>query len=383
MKEKICVVLTGGTICSVADINGKNQSNAKKTSTRLTEYYLKESGSPFRKKVKFDIKPINLDVLSENMTASVWSDILKIFKNQINYDEYKGIIVLHGTDTLAYTSAFLSLALAGIKIPVCMVSAQLKLGEEDKNGKWIACSKTNGYANFRASVELIMNGIEPNVYVVYRNEKNERNGEHEEGEFLVHYGAHLLQCANSSNNFHSRDEMEILDTFNAKLKGKSFESADCLYRQVKNVKGEVLLIKPYTNLDYSAINLKGVKLIVHGTYHAESVCIGRPMKKYSKKSERDDYKLEEITKQDRPYSILYLLKKCKERDIPVFLAPCDEKNAKYQTTANACKRGAVPVGSSSVTIEAIYAKAVLGCALGKTQEELKKFLLDKNVNDEF
>ena len=383
MKEKICVVLTGGTICSVANKNGKNQSNARKTSTRLTDYYLKESSSPFREKVEFDIKRLNPDILSENMTASVWCDILKIFNNQINCDLYKGIIILHGTDTLAYTSAFLSFALAGIKIPVFMVSAQLKLGEEDENGNWVACKKTNGYANFRASVELIMNGIAPNVYAVYRNENNDRNGEHEAGEFLVHYGAHLLQCPNSSNNFHSRDEMEILDTTNAKLEGKTFESAGCLYRRVKNVKGEVLLIKPYTNLDYSAINLKGINVVVHGTYHAESVCIGRPMKKYSKKPERDDYKLEEITKKDKRYSILYLLKKCKEKNVPVFLAPCDEINAQYGTTANACNAGAIPVGSSSVTIESIYAKAVLGCALGKTQEALKRFLLEESLNDEF
>ena len=56
MKEKICVVLTGGTICSVANKNGKNQSNARKTSSRLTDYYLQESGSPFKEMVEFDYK---------------------------------------------------------------------------------------------------------------------------------------------------------------------------------------------------------------------------------------------------------------------------------------------------------------------------------------
>ena len=368
-KEKICVVLTGGTICSVPNANGNNQSNAAKTSIHLTEYYLKSSGSPFSKSVDFDIKAIKPDILSENMTVSAWLDIIKIFKNKIDYDKYKGVIVLHGTDTLAYTSSFLSFALAGIKIPVCMVSAQQLLGQEDADGNWKINGNSNGYANFRASVELIMNGIAPNVYVVYKNDANKEGAY----EFLVHYGAHLLQSPNSSNDFHSRDEMPIPDTNNAMLKG----------RYIKKLCDDVIMIKPYTNLDYSAINLNRVKAIIHGTYHSESVCIGRPMQKYRTKPERDDYKLEEITKTDKIHSILYLLKQSCAKNIPVFLAPCDSKNAKYGTTANACHAGAIPVESSDVTIEAIYAKAILGCALGKKGAELINFLLNDSINHEF
>lgn len=375
--EKICVVLTGGTICSLPDKNGKNQSNATITSTRLTDYYSQESNSPFRCDVEFDVKRLEPDILSENMTVGAWDDLLKIFQTQINFDDYKGIIVLHGTDTLAYTSSFLSMALAGIKIPVCMVSAQLRLGDYEK-GEWVPNEKTNGYANFRASVELIMNGILPNVYVVYRNEENEQNGNHDPGEFLVHYGAHLLQCPNASNNFHSFDEMHIPDTTNARLEGKAFQTQNCLYQSVKGIKSEVLMLRPYTNLNYDVINLESVKTVIHGTYHSESVCIGR-IKDECREDNKYIYSFEEIIEADQPYSILYLLKRCAEKEIPVFLAPCDKNSAAYGTTANALEKGALYI--ADITIEAAYAKAVLGCALGKQGSGLTDFL-NKSINGE-
>ena len=378
MKEKICVVLTGGTICSIPDAKKKNRSDAEKINTYLTEYYLNGSDSPFRENVEFAVKALHPDILSENMTASVWGELLKIFREEIVCEDHKGIIVLHGTDTLAYTSAFLSFALAGIKIPVCMVSAQLRLGEINESNEWEREEKTNGYANFRAAVELIMNGIEPNVYAVYRNEKNEFNGEHEAGEFLVHYGCHLLQCPNASNNFHSRDEMLIPDTTNAKLAGKAFESEENLYLRLNEIKGGVLMIRPHTDLDYSHFDLDGVKTVIHGTYHSESVCIGRPKDRYKK--EEKYYSLEEIMDKDKPYSILYLLKKCEERKIPVFLAPCNRETAAYGTTENAVEMGALCV--ADITLEAAYAKAVLGIALGKTDSEMNDFL-NNGIDHEF
>jgi L-asparaginase len=381
-KEKICVLLTGGTICSVPNSNGKNTSDAGKTSLRLIKHYRDKTDSKYRGKVDFDTVSLKTDILSENMTTDVWFEILQTFKKKILPKDYKGVIVLHGTDTLAYTSSFLSMALAGIKIPVIMVSAQLRLGKEvevkgSKKKRWIPEKKTNGYANFKAAVELIMNGIAPNVYAVYRNEKNEQNGKHEPGELLVHYGSHLLQCPNGSNNFHSRDEMLIKNVRNAKLrKCTGFKKDSCDLLKAFSNRNEVCLVRPYTNIDYSGINLKGKKIVIHGTYHSESVCIGRTIYGKSngtgKKKSRDNYRLDEILEKDRKYSILFLLDECAKKKIPVFLAPCDKEAAAYGTTANAIKRGAKHL--KGITIEAAYAKAVLGCFLGKQGKSFINFM---------
>lgn len=360
----------GGTICSAPNSNGKNVSDADSTSLILIDHYRKESASPFRDKTDFETVSLDTDILSENMTTDVWLEILQKFKKDILPKNYRGVIVLHGTDTLAFTSSFLSMALAGINIPVMMVSAQLSLNNK----------MTNGHANFRAAVELIMNGIAPNVYAVYRNEKNEQNGKHEPGDLLVHYGSHLLQCPNGSNNFHSRDEMTVPDAGNARLddcicfnEKCGSESGPDNYPEVSEDSASVCLIRPHTGLDYSEINLEGKRIVIHGTYHSESVCIGRHI--YGKavdKKEEKHYCLDEIIEKDRRYSILYLLEECSKKGIPVFLAPCDKDAAAYSTTANAIFRGAIPL--KGITLEAAYAKAVLGCFLGKQGDEFDDFM---------
>jgi len=169
-KPKILVILTGGTICSSTDEKGQRYSDAE--NVKIVGHF-QNSDSPFSGKVKFD-KEIPLDTLSENMTVSKWNTLLETLK-AVKYGDYKGIIILHGTDTLAYTASLLAITLAGIPVPVCLVSSQLPL---DKDG-------TNGHANFRAAAELILNGIAPNVYAVYRNS---------DGVIYVHYGA---SCCNA------------------------------------------------------------------------------------------------------------------------------------------------------------------------------------------
>ena len=226
------------------------------------------------------------------------------------------------------------------------------------------------------------------------------NGLHEPGEMLVHYGAHLLQCPNGSNNFHSRDEMLVEDKNNAILpictksagyseseKNTGFSEGPGYFLQVNENSSAVCFIRPFTGLDYSEIKLEGKKIVIHGTYHSESVCIGRSIYTVDEevkpgedeKNSRDDYRLDEILEKDRNYSILYLLDKCAGNNIPVFLAPCDKKAAAYGTTKNATGMGAKTL--KGITLEAAYAKAVLGCFLGIQADSLNDFM-SKPINDE-
>ena len=363
--KNILLIFTGGTICSCAsEQTNKNQSCAKQTSFMLVENY-KNSASPVKDEIEFIPRFLKQDILSENMTVDSINEIIDIFRDKKTIDACKGVIILHGTDTLAYTSSILAVALAGINVPVCLVSAQLDLKQP----------KTNGFDNFRASVELIANGICPNVYVVYRNLKNKN---HDPGDMLVHYGAHLQQCPNYSNNFYSVDQMLIKDTSNAKLKGRAFETNDRYFEKFKKLTQDVMLIMPYTNLRYTNISLDGVCAIVHGTYHSQSVCIGRV--ENAQKNKEHNVTLEEVLESDRPYSILTLIKACKEKNIPVILSPCNEEEYTYSTTANALFAGALAIANT--TFELAQAKVILGCSLNKKDAELKAFL-KKSINYEF
>ena len=336
MGNQILVILTGGTICSSTDEKGQRYSNAE--NVKIIGHYQK-ADSPFSGKVDFD-KKIPLDTLSENMTVSKWNALLEALKS-VKYDDYKGIIILHGTDTLAYTASLLAITLAGIPIPVCLVSSQLPL---DKDG-------TNGHANFRAAAELILNGIAPNVYAVYRNSDNI---------IYAHLGAQLLQCANYSDDFFSRGMMPVSGE-NARWEGVPFRTNSLYLNKMGALTPCVLKIVPYVGLDYNAFNLEGVRAIVHGTYHSQSVCVER-----SKGA--GDY---------GSGSILQLIDRCK--DIPVFLAPCSPEAAKYESTGDAVRHGASHI--CKTTNEMAYVKVLVGCALGLNKTDLLDFV-NKDINNE-
>jgi L-asparaginase len=343
-KPQILVVLTGGTICSSTNEEGHRYSNAN--DVKIIDYFndlKKEDCSPFCDQVRFE-RRIPLDILSENMTVFRWNELLDDFK-KIEWEQYKGVIILHGTDTLAYTSSLLSIALAGVPVPVCLVSSQLPLDHKD----------TNGHANFRASVELIMNGIAPNVYAVYRNSN---------GVIYAHYGAELMQCANYSDDFFSKSmDTMVADSKNAKLAGKPFETDALLLDKLQSLSPTVLRLVPYVGLDYETLRLDDVRAVVHGTYHSQSVCVER-----SKGA--GDY---------GNCSILKLIDRCNQRDIPVILAPCSPEAFKYESTGDALNHGAMYV--YGMTNEMAYVKTLIGCALYADKKDLVAFMASR-INHE-
>lgn len=331
--EKILVLLTGGTICSAVNKEGKRFSDAKHV--RIIETFF-SGDSPWRENVQFSVQ-MPLDILSENMTVRSWNILLEEFRSHVDWNAYRGIIVLHGTDTLAFTSSLLSIVLAGAPIPVMLVSSQLPLYMEG----------TNGHANFRAAVELIVNGIAPNVYAVYRNS---------DGRIYVHYGAHLLQCRNYSDDFESRTAMTVEDPENAVLTGKAFQTNTMYIEHFQELSPCVLNMQPYVGLQYDTVSLDGVRAVVHGTFHSESICVER-------KKGRGMYSSN---------SLLCLLDRCREEGIPVFLAPCGRLAYQYESTGDALANGASCI--SGTTFEMAYVKTLVGCALGYHGEELDVFV---------
>ncbi len=319
--HKILLLLTGGTICSFDRGDGERASDTHRAETLIVQKY-KEC---FGDSLSFDTR-FTLNILSENMTVSHWNVLLDEFRT-CDFSAYDGIIVLHGTDTLAYTASLLSLVLSGLKIPVLLVSAQLPLTHPN----------TNGNENFRAAVELIKQRITPNVYAVYRNS---------DGVTYLHLGAHLRQCANHSDDFFSVD-MTPLSA--AKFSPVSNGSPLLLYR-MEQLLPSVLRIEPYVGLDYDHFSLEHVRAVLHGTYHSGTVA----------------------TFPDGNSSLLSLLRRCEERKIPVFLSPCDKHTYAYETTGEVLRAGAVAI--SRMTPEMTYAKLLVGLALSLSGDDLEDFL---------
>lgn len=80
-----------------------------------------------------DIKSLDEPIDSSEIRPDIWADIATtIFDNYNNYD---GFVVLHGSDTMAYSASALSYMLQGIKKPVILTGSQLPIGQIRTDGK--------------------------------------------------------------------------------------------------------------------------------------------------------------------------------------------------------------------------------------------------------
>ena len=116
MKKKILVLATGGTIASEAGENG------------LEPCLQAGNFLPYLVGVAENYEITTKDILhldSSNIQPEEWLVIAKsVYAEYKNYD---GIIITHGTDTMAYTSSILSYMLKNIPIPVVLTGSQLPM----------------------------------------------------------------------------------------------------------------------------------------------------------------------------------------------------------------------------------------------------------------
>ncbi len=70
---------------------------------------------------------------SSNMTFAEWNEIAHTIYER--YGEYDGFVVLHGTDTMAYTASALSFILRGLHKPVILTGSQIPLSEVRSDGR--------------------------------------------------------------------------------------------------------------------------------------------------------------------------------------------------------------------------------------------------------
>lgn len=355
--KKILTVYTGGTICSAPD--GEKRSLNTCVAKRALLCSFAESKSKYARMCADIFEDSNLpdsdQTLSENMTLVKLGRIIEHIKS-FDLEKYSGVIVLHGTDTLAFSASLLAYTMCSAPVPIMLVSANKPPMNPDSN----AC------ANFSAAVELIMAGIAPNVYVPYRNSDNI---------MYVHLGTTLMQCANFSDDFFSsskenciaykgkRTLKKVIDKFasiSAKrnityFAGKTF-SPDKL--------GGVLLIHPYTGLDYARISLDGIKAVIHGSYHSKTVC-----------AERNN--------SNAPYSsnsIIHFGDICKNHNTLLFIAPGSLSKDQYSSAFDTQKNtNAIFLDTS---VESAYSKALSILSHGMEYSELM-LVMQKEINGEF
>nr|WP_295265013.1 asparaginase [uncultured Blautia sp.] len=145
MQKRILIINTGGTLSSVKSSRGLipgMSSEDMLDELRIVSKNLELETEDF----------CSLD--SANIGPEEWMNLAKMIALR-SYD-YHGIVVIHGTDTLAYTSAMLSFMLQNIPIPVVVTGSQLS----------IANPVADALENCRCGIHMAASGY-PGIFVAF------------------------------------------------------------------------------------------------------------------------------------------------------------------------------------------------------------------------
>ncbi len=143
-KKNILLLTTGGTIASAPGGDGLEPQRSdvmERELQQLATYY--------------NISVDDLMCLdSSNMLPRQWQDMaVHIFENRQKYD---GIVVSHGTDTMAYSASAVTFMLPNIDIPVVFTGSQLPLSD----------MLSDGPDNLRTAFAMAASGC-PGVYLAF------------------------------------------------------------------------------------------------------------------------------------------------------------------------------------------------------------------------
>ena len=116
-------------------------------------------------KFAYRIDSVTFDPIidSSDIDPANWVKLVSIIEKR--YDEYDGFVILHGTDTMAYSASALSFMLEGLTKPVIFTGSQLPIG----------VPRTDGKENLISAVEIAAaknadgNAIVPEVCIYFDN----------------------------------------------------------------------------------------------------------------------------------------------------------------------------------------------------------------------
>lgn len=268
MKPSILIIYTGGTIGMIND--------PETGALRPFDFSEIEQKMPIIKKFDYNLSTVSFDppIDSSDINTDVWRKLVKIIDS--NHEKYDGFVILHGTDTMAYTASALSYMLVDLHKPVILTGSQLP----------IETLRTDGKENLITAIEIAAakhddKPMVPEVCIyfetkLYRgNRTTKHNSEHFDAfesnnyPFLAEAGIHIKY---NFNAIHYASHKRIL---------KIYDSLDT----------NVLILKLFPGIQQNVVdaifdipNLKGVVMETFGAGNAPTTdwfinCIERAIQK--------------------------------------------------------------------------------------------------------
>ena len=330
MSVSILVIYTGGTIGMVKD----------KATGALHPFAFENiyKMMPVLENFDYAIDGVSFDPLidSSNVSPSFWVKLAGVIES--NYGKYDGFVVLHGTDTMAYSASMLSFMLENLNKPVIFTGSQLPMG----------VVRTDGRDNFINAVEIAA-AHDDNTPVV--------------PEVAIYFENKLLR-GNRTNKFNA-------ENFNAFLSGNYPPLAEVgvhiRYNRNVILKPNFKNLKVHTNLDTNVAVLKlfpgiseqvvcniltipGLKGVILETYGAGN-------------APTDEWFIRSLESAIGKGIVIYNVTQCKGGSVEM---------GKYETSLALSQIGLV--GGYDITTESAIAKLMFLLGHGFEGEELRQLL---------
>ncbi len=254
----VVIMSTGGTIASRVDY----RTGAVRSAISASDLY---GVVPELSDVAQVDTEIVFSLYSENITPKHWTELAQTVANRIKQG-VDGVVIAHGTDTMAYTSAALSFALQNLPVPVVLVGAQRSSDRpsSDAATNLIGAVKAAGEAPF-AEVGLAMHETVSDSAIV------------------VHRGTKVRKCHTSRRDtFKSINDFPIarVKDLQVTMQTEKYKRRDPnnKLKLKPNFSEKVALVKFYPGLNPAVIDyyvekgMKGILLEGSGLGHVSKFC---------------------------------------------------------------------------------------------------------------
>jgi L-asparaginase len=249
-RPKVLMIYTGGTIGMVED--------PETGSLQPFDFNHLSDQVPELKKFDIDISVISFEnpIDSSDMRPETWVKMASIIEE--NYHGFDGFVILHGSDTMAFTASALSFMLENLAKPVILTGSQLPIGTIRTDGKEniitsieIAASQTNG----KPTVPEVA------VYFEYRLYRGNRTRKFNAEHFQAFQSANYPELAQAG--------VHLKYDFNAIAK---LPEPDAALKVSKKIDNNIVILKLFPGISAKAVKaiteIEGLKAIVLETFGA-------------------------------------------------------------------------------------------------------------------
>lgn len=127
MSKKVLIIYTGGTIGMTPSDKGYVPSTGLQPLLEQQLSHSTRSTLP-----DYDLIELPSLIDSSNLQPHHWTEMGQLLLSR--WDDYHGFVVLHGTDTMAYTASMLSFMFLGCDKPIIVTGSQIPLSQARSDG---------------------------------------------------------------------------------------------------------------------------------------------------------------------------------------------------------------------------------------------------------